>query len=486
MVAVTGIGSGLDIDSLVSQLVAAERAPRENRLLRQEASITSELSAFGSLKGALGGVQSALEALTRASTFTGRSLASSDNAVLTGSAGASAVPGSYSVSVDRLASAQSVASGAFGGAQAAIGEGTLTLRFGTLATSGSGAAQTVDSFSGDPERDPLVLTIDSSNNTLEGIRDSINALEDAGVRASIVNDSGGARLLLSGGATGAANSFTLEVSDSGDGNNTDAAGLSRLAFNTDSANLEQTVAAQDASFSINGLALNSASNQLDDVIEGLSLQLKFEQTAPVTLTVSENRGAVVSAVNGFINAYNQYVKVANSLTRYDAETGSAGALQGDFSARAVISQVRGALQGAAGLAGEGVDSLAELGIQTNVDGSLRLDSEALNAALNTDSSRVASLFSDADKGVALRLDGVLQGFLGSAGLLDSRTDSLSSRIEGIEASREALNRRMESVEARYFRQFNALDTLLAEVESTGNFLTQQLASIPLPGSSSNS
>ncbi|MAL95332.1 MAG: flagellar hook-associated protein 2 [Haliea sp.] len=484
MVSVTGIGSGLDIDSLVSQLVAAERAPQENRLLRREAAVTSELSAFGALKGALGSVQGALEALTQPATFVGRSVKSSDSAAVAATVSAEAAPGSYRVTVANLASAQSLASEAFADSDAPVGEGQLTFRFGSLVTSGSGAAQSVDSFSPDAARDPLTLTVDSSNNSLAGIRDAINALE-AGVTATIVNDAGGARLLFSSDDTGVGNGFVVEVSDSGDGQNGDSSGLSRLAFNTAASNLEQTVAGDDARFTLNGLSLSSAGNQVNNVVDGLSLQLKSEVATPVTVDVSRNRAAVTQAIDRFVNAYNQFVGVAGNLTRYDPESGRAGALQGDFSARAVTSQLRSALQREVGLTGEGVNSLLELGIQTAVDGTLSVDREQLNRVLDAEPTRVANLFSDSNQGLAPALDQLVAGFLGDTGLLTTRTDSLSQRIQSIEAGRESLNRRMESVEQRYLRQFNALDSLLAELQSTGDFLNRQLASIPLPGNSSN-
>jgi len=483
MLSASGIGSGLDIDGLVTQLVAAERAPQENRLLRKERSITSDLSAFGSLKGALAALQSQLTALTSPATFTQRTVTSSSSAAVSATAGSTAATGSYNIEVHALASAQSLASSAFAAADTPVGEGTLTLSFGTATVSAGVGGDSVDAFVADAGRASIALDIDSSNNTLEGIRDTLNAL-DQGVTATIVNDAGGARLLFSATDTGIANSLNIDVSDSGDGNDTDALGLSRLAFNTGAAHLTQTVAAGNASYTLNGLSLSADSNQINDAIEGLNLQLKAVAGEPVQIRVTENRQAVTGAVATFVEAYNQFVGVANSLTRYDATSGTAGALQGDFSARAVVNQLRNLVRSDAGLGNDGINSLSQVGIQTQVDGTLKVNQELLNAALDADIDRVAAVFTAPEQGLATRLDDMLDSFLGSDGLLTSRTESLQAGIQSIADDKEALLRRMDAVETRYRSQFNALDTLLAQLENTGTFLTQQLESIPLPGQSS--
>jgi len=477
MISATGIGSGLDIEGLVTQLVNAERAPAENRLLRQESRLTAELSAFGTLKGALEQFQDGLSTLGDAGTFTRRSASSTDAAVVSASAGPDAAPGTLAVTVDALATSQSLASGGFTSADEVVGEGTLTLSFGTIGLDGSN----VDSFTQNPDRDSFTITIDGSNNTLAGVRDAINAA-DAGVSAALVNDGGAVRLLLTSEQTGAANAVELRVSDSGDGNDLDASGLSRLAFNSDATNLEQTRAGTDAVFSLNGLGLSSAGNTIDDVVDGVTLELRgVSAAAGETITVSQDRLAVRSAVESFVEGYNSLIRTSNNLTRFDAESGDAGALQGDFSARSIIGQVRGAVTGAVADAG----SLAEFGITTTADGTLSIDSDRLGAALESNLGDLAQLFSADPDGIAVRTDAVLDGFLRSGGLLDSRADGIQGRVEGIAEDREALNRRLDALEARFRAQFNALDTLLAELQSTSDFVSQQLANIPLPGDGAN-
>ncbi|MCV6604562.1 MAG: flagellar filament capping protein FliD, partial [Porticoccaceae bacterium] len=244
-----------------------------------------------------------------------------------------------------------------------VGEGVLTIRFGTTDyTPPTPGPESYNSFAVNPDRGVATITIDSSNNTLEGVRDAINDA-DIGVRAVVVNDGSGFRLLLSSEQTGAENSLEVAVADSGDGNNLDAAGLSALAFSSAATNLEQTVAAQDAVFTVNGLSINSSDNRANDVIAGVDIDLKdLSGSAPVTVTIAEDQDSVKSLISDFVDSFNSFANTANTLTDYNADTGNAGALQGDFSARSIIGQVRQTLTNAvAGFNGP-FSSLSEIGI----------------------------------------------------------------------------------------------------------------------------
>ena len=558
----------MDIEGLVTQLVAAERAPTENRLLQREAELTSEISAFGSFQGALGAFESRVAALGDFSTFNQRNVSSTDEAIVTATASGEAVAASYAVEVDQLATAQSLASGAFDSLTDTVGEGTLTFRFGTTDYSPADPGpESYNGFTVNADRDAVTIEIDSSNNTVQGVADAINAA-DAGITAVTVNDGSGVRLLISSAQSGAANSLEISVDDSGDGNDGDAAGLSRLAFNASDANLSQTAAGQDAQFRINGLAISSASNTAEDVIDGVTLTLNgISSGTPETLTVSENRGAVRDAIEGFVSAFNRFITTANNLTRFDAETGVAGPLQGDFTARSIISQVRSGVTGAArGLQGA-FSTIAEIGITSAGDGTLEIDDARLDRALANNFDSVAGIFTQAGRannsalavggtsaatqlgsyevvitsvgapgsgefegsiggepatrdgsvlvgaagtaveglrvdvgaspalgslgtvtvsqGIIAPLENLLSGFLGSGAILDTRSEGLQAGIEQIEDDREALNLRLEAIEARFRRQFNALDVLLANLQSTGDFLLRQLDSIPLPGANSD-
>jgi flagellar hook-associated protein 2 len=567
MVGVTGVGSGLDIEGLVTQLVSAERAPTESRLLRREAALTSEISAFGSFKGSLSAFENSLSALGNLSTFNQRDVSSSDSDVVTATTSGQARPASYAVEVDQLATAQSLASGTFASLSEQVGEGTLTIRFGTTAyTPADPGPESYDGFTADAERDSLSITIDSSNNSVRGVADAINAA-DAGITAVTVNDGGGVRLLISSQETGANNSIEIAVDDTGDGNDGDTEGLSRLAFNASDNNLSQTVAAQDAIFRINGLSLSSASNTVEEVIDGVDLTLVGTSSgSATTLSISENRAAVRDAIEGFVNSFNSFFTTANNLTRFNAETGVAGPLQGDFTARSVISQVRNAVTGAAQGIADSFSTIAEIGITSTASGTLEIDDARLDAALADNFNSVAGIFAQAGRasssnisvlgtsaatqlgsyeivvtsvaspggeplaatiggepatiegsvlvgaagsaaeglrvdvgtpavgslgsvtvsqGIIAPLQNVLSGFLDSGAILDSRTEGLQASIDDIEEDREALNLRLEAIEARFRSQFNALDVLLANLQSTGDFLQRQLDSIPVPGANSN-
>lgn len=335
----TGVGSGLDIESLVTKLVSAERTPTSARLTREEASLTAELSAFGSLKGALSSFQSSMSELNRLATFGKRSASSSNADAVAVTASNSAVAGNYSVSVSQLAAAHSLASGSYATADAVVGEGTLTLRFGTTDyTPPAPGPESYNSFAVNAERGTATITIDSSNNSLKGVRDAINSAK-AGVTAAIVNDGSGFRLLISSDTSGAENSVEIAVTDS-DGNHTDSGGLSALAFNAGATNLSQTAAAQDAQFTVNGLNVSSASNSVNGVIDGVNFILKdVTATSPISVSVKEDRSAVKDAIGKFVEGYNSFIKQMSALTSYDAKTKVAGPLQGDFSARTVVSQI---------------------------------------------------------------------------------------------------------------------------------------------------
>jgi len=439
-IAALGIGSGLDLNALVDQLVAAERKPREERLNRREAEIEARLSAFGSIRGGLSALETALGKL--ASIQQGRTATSSDSTRMGVSARADSVPGNYSIQVNQLATAQTLASAGFDDADGPVGTGTLTLRVG--------------------DRLAVDVVIDEGNNSLRGIRDAINRA-DAGVQASIVNDGSGARLVLSSNRTGAANNISVEVAGSD--------GLARLA----SANLPQTMAPQDAEAVINGLTVTSPSNSLDQTLDGLTLDLKgtTEAGSPITVTVGQDRDAVRSALNEFVKAYNGVVETARDLTRYDPETREGSVLLGDSTLRAIRGRLVQGLQQVGGGADAAFTSLANLGVNSDRNGMLSLDSAALDRALDQDFQGVISLVNEVSGG----LRDTVQGFTQSGGLLDARTDGLRTRMRDIGRQREMLEARMEQFEARTVRQFGAMDSLVGQLQNTSRFLDQQLGAL---------
>ncbi|MDN5870931.1 MAG: flagellar filament capping protein FliD [Nitrococcus sp.] len=399
----SGLASGLDVNSIIEKLINAERAPRESRLNLHEARAQAKISAIGTLKSGLNDFRSAIADLQQASTFSQRMVTSSNEDLIAVSPAQGGIAGRYSVTVEQLAAAQSLASAGYESVDSAVGTGTLTIRFGTT-TYDPGAG--TYAFEENADRSAVTLEIDASNNTLSGIRDAINEA-DAGVRASVVNDGSGFRLVLTSEETGAENSLQIEVADAdfdaatnSDGH-TDAAGLSALAFNAQAQQLEQTVAAQDARVSVDGLAITRPSNTISGVIDGASLDLeKAESGTPVTVSVSQDEAAVKDAISQFVEAYNTVVTELDTLTAYDPEQDQAGVLQGSALARTVERSLRDALHTIQANAGGALGSLAELGITTRtsfdgegvVSGSLALDEDKLDAALSAHFDEVAQLF----------------------------------------------------------------------------------------------
>jgi len=385
----TGIGSGLDVESLVSQLVLADVQPAENRLNSSEAKYQAELTAYGSLKGALAGFQSSVASSAASSQYVGKTASTSLFDTVTATAEQSAPEGSYALEVQSLAEAQSLASSGYAATTSTVGTGTLTITLGTVTYDAN--TDSVTGFAAKADVTPVTITIDSSNNTLSGVRDAINA-SDANVVASIVNDGSGYRLVLQGQDTGAENAVTITVNDTGDGDSTDSAGLSNLAFDETTSNVTQTNAAANSALTINGLAVTSASKAVSTAVEGVTFTLKKTTSEPVTITIAKDVAAAKAGVESLVNGFNALNAEINSLTRYNASTSIGSTLTGDATVRNLAQTIRSSLNAAVADSGGAYSTLAELGITTNViDGSLSIDATKLDAILANDPTDVAKV-----------------------------------------------------------------------------------------------
>ena len=387
-----GIGSGLDLGSLISGLVEAERAPTENRLSFKEQSITTELSAFGLLRSSLSQFQSSLSGLQSSSAFDAKTSTLSNSSLFSATVENFADVGSYSVEVTALARSHSLASNAataFSSVDDTVGSGNLSIQFGTTTTGPY-------SFSADVSKPALDIEVSVANNntTLSGLRDYIND-NDYDVQASIINDGNGYRLVLTSQSTGAANSMEITVSGDGDGDDLDNGGLSQLAFNASAqSSLTQTVAAQDAALTINGLDITRDKNEITGAIDGVTLNLLEADVGNIIqVDIAENRSAITNSINTFVGSYNELMNSIKSLTSYNAESGSGSVLTGDFTVRSIASQVRSLVFGRIpGLQGN-IRSLVDIGITTNSNGTLDVDSSALQDALLNNAGAVEGLFS---------------------------------------------------------------------------------------------
>lgn len=381
-----GLGSGLDVNAIVEKLMSVERKPLD-QISKQETTTQSRISAFGSIKSALAAFRAAADTLADPAAFRSYSAQVSDLSVLSATASAGATAGRYAVEVTSLAQQHKLASTGFAATTDAVGTGTITFEFGTT----SGSAFTPDGSVG-----ARTVTIAAGQDSLAGVRDAINAAK-IGVSATIVDDGGatGKRLVLTSDTPGAARSLRVTVADD-DANATDAAGLSRLAYDPAGSagagrNLEQKLAAQNAALTIDGIAVSSSSNVVTGAIAGVTLTLaKTNAGAPATVTLAANTPAVSAAVAGFVKAYNDAQSVIDALTKFDPATRKASTLTGDATARTLQTQLRGLLTAAASVVPG--RSLADAGVSFQRDGKLAFDSSRLASTLASDPSAVERLF----------------------------------------------------------------------------------------------
>lgn len=443
-IASTGIGSGLDVSTLVQQLVSAERAPSANRIDSAERKTKAEISAFGTLRNAFDTLRNAVDRLRSNDAAQARKATVEADAGFTASATAAATPGIYEVEVIALSSAHKLASSAFATAKTTVGTGRLTLVSGETT---------------------LQVDIDAAHATLEGVRDAINkAAQGKGVTATIVQADDGAHLVLNAVKTGTANALRVTASG-GDG------GLNALVYDPPAtSNLSELEAARDARVKVDGFERTSASDTIADMIQGVAITLTAQAPGTVRkLTVAQDGAVLRSAAKAFVAAYNTAVNAIASTTKYDATTKVAAALNGDALMRSVGQDLRGQV-------GNAVTDLKALGITIEKNGTLKMDDAAFDAALAKDPAPVARLFTS-DDGLAAKLDASLDRLLDSNGLLKSRDDDLARRTKSIADQRAALDLRMSQLEERYRAQFVALDELMTRMQSTSDYLAQQLSQL---------
>lgn len=449
----TGIGSGLDIAGIVQSLVAAEGQPVELRIGQNEAKAQSKLSAFGSLKSALSDFRDKLDAMKSADKFLSRRAISGNEDVFFPTAGTDALPAQYDLEVVQLAQSQKLTSGAFTDADTVVGTGSMVISLGA---------------------ESATIDITAENNTLSGIRDAINAsIDNPGLSATIVNADSGSYLILTADKTGLANAITLTQSG-GDG------GLSALEYDPGNGlnSLTESIAGQDALVRIDGLAVASSTNTIAGAIQGVSIDLLASmQGGTEKLTVENDESAARGLVEDFVASYNALVSTLDSLTDYDAESGAAAPLLGDATVRGIRDQVRRELSTTVDDINAPFGTLAEVGIETQLDGTISIDDARLSEVLAEDFVKFGQLFSATD-GFAVRLYDLADNFLKSDGIIETRSTGLQTQIEGYGDERDSLNERLASLETRLLRQFNALDSLLAQLGSTSNFLAQQLDNLP--------
>jgi len=461
-----GIGSGINIQSLVSKLLNADYGPQQTTLKNRESSLNAQLSAFGTLNSDVSSIGTSLTALQGLQP--GYQATSSDNTVLTATADSTAAPGNYNISVTQQAGAQSLASAAYSAPSDVVGTGTLTFAFGSYNSSTS-----PPSFTPNSSATAKSITLDSTNNTLQGLASAINQAH-FGVSATIVNDGSGYRLALTS-KTGSQNALQISASDPS---------LSGLAYaGTNSATgMSQTAVAQDAKLSVNGIAVTAQDNSLSNVIQGVTLDLKgVSNGAPVTLAIAPDSNTISNKLQAFVDAYNGFAKDVGKFASYDSKTKQAGLLLGDPTLRNLVALFQnGVVQSVPG-ASRGFSSLMDLGVTANADGTLSLDTSKLTSAVGSNYSAVVSTLQGAGK----QLGTLVESMTGSQGVLSSRTNTINTQLGNIQTQLAQLNARMQVEQQSLLQEYAAMDTLVANLKSTGNYLTQQLASIASIGSTTN-
>ncbi|CAN5126741.1 flagellar filament capping protein FliD [soil metagenome] len=467
-------GSVIDVASIVSQLMTVERQPI-TKLQTKESSYKTQLSAYGQIASALSTLQTAATAMSTSTKMNAMTASVADTSIASVKATNGAVASSYQLEISKLATQQKLITSSLGTSSSllATGDGSITLEFGTTAADGS--------FTGDATR-TKTLSLTADQMTPEKIRDAINGAQ-LGATATLLTDSSGSRLVLTSSDTGATQSMKLTVSDP-DGGNADGTGLSMLAYDpagTSGAgrNMTQSVAAADSAFTLDGVALSSAKNEIGGVIDGVTLTLaKTNVGTPTTLAVSADNAAITKSIDTFIAAYNSVNSLVRTMTAYDATTKTAGTLQGDSTARAIQQRLRGLVTDTFG-AGAG-KRLSEIGITLQTDGSLSRDATKFNAAFTSNRSAVVGLFTgndDPTKSLASRMSTLIDSITGSEGTITSRKAGINSTIDRVDDQIATLETRMDAIEARYTKQYTTLDANMSKMSSLSSYLTQQLAAL---------
>ena len=473
-------GSGLDVEAIVTALVDADIAPKTNSLDRRETGLKAELSAIGSLKSVLSDLDKSLSDLKDGSAFDLMSI-ETPAAVDILQTGSPSV-GQYSIEVDTIAASQVLATSGFASSSTVVGSGTFSISVGTPTYAGDATSGSYTGFTAASGK-TATITLDSTNNTVSGIRDAVNAA-NIGVTASLVVDGTQTRLLFTADDTGAATAISITSSD---------AALSQLRHGyTDGgspafvSNLTEARSPKDASFKLNGLSLTNASNKITGLVDGLDFTLKNTTTSAESILIAKDTAGIEAKIQAFVDSYNSYQTTLSSLMDYQDD---AGALSGDSTARRIQTAIRAQTTGVINISGNVFSSLSDMGVTSDQYGKLTLKSSDFQSALSNNSDDLKEFFggvtttsgltdnTDAT-GLADLLTASIDTYVNaSTGMLISRENRIDDAIDDIADDRLDVIARMESLEERYTKQFTAMDTLVGQLQGTSDFLTNQMDAI---------
>ena len=465
-----GIGSGLDVNSIVTQLVAIERKPI-TQLQQQASTVQSKLSIYGTIQSKLSALRDAASALGQAGTWSQTLGSSADPSAVGVTTSSTTHAGSYGVQVTALAAAQSAATAiSYASPDAVFGEGTLNIQLG---------AWSAGAFTPKTGAAAVSLTIGPGTKTLAQVRDAINGA-NAGVTASVLTDASGSRLVLRSTATGAANGFRIGVTDA-DGGNADTTGLSALAYDPQGGATAMTLAqpAADATALIDNLPVTSASNTLAGVIDGITLTLSKVTTTPVQVSATTDADSIRKKIDAFVTAYNDVNSLLAAQTKYDDASKTAGALQGDSAALGIRSQLRNMIGITSG-GSSAFGRLSDIGFDIKTDGSLSVDATKLGNGL-ANLAEITKLFSNSDPlvpandGVATQLRKLTDRMLAFDGTVQSHTEGLQHKLDRNRDRQDQLESRVLRTEARLRAQYSALDTQMNQLAGLSSYVQQQIA-----------
>jgi flagellar hook-associated protein 2 len=447
-ISAVGIGSGLDIESIITSLMEVEQIPLQ-KLQVKAGDLLTQVSAYGVLRSAMATFQDSVSGLASSDSFNFFTATSGDADAYTVSADNTAAAGSYAISVDNLAMAHK------------LGSTTVIADSSTLiGNSGDQMTITIGSES---------FTVDIGARSLSSIQDLINeATDNVGVSAGIVQESDtSVHLVLTSESTGVANEISVAFTDSGGGAIADPLGMNQIQ------------AAEDAQITIdNTYVITRSSNTIDDAIGGLSFELLAQSASTTQMSISRDGASISSAVSGLVESYNSLMSSISELR--------SGELSGDGTLRLIENQVRSLMGDKIAVDGA-FNYASQVGITFEKDGTLSFDSEELTSALESDRDAVVDFFTNEDEGLAVQLDALAESLLQASGLIDAREDGLNARIDTTNDQIDSMEYQLGMIEERYRAQYTALDTLLGQLQSTSDWLTGQLDTLSslLPNNRNN-
>ena len=487
-----GIASGIDSNSIVSQLVALEKIPLT--ALQMQATVdNAQISAFATIQSQFSALADAANAMIPATAWEAKTASSSNTSIATITADTTANATSFSLDVDALAKGQSVSSGPIP-TGSAVGSGTLTIQLGSWTpASGSTAA----SFAASTSQPAVTVTVGATD-SIATIANAINAA-NAGVVATDFNDGTSDRLMLTSASTGVASGYKITATDTNNVPITDGTGLSQLAFDPTqtgdansgaygmAASTNAVTYGQNASARINGVTVTSSSNTLTNNIPGVTINLLATSTTgfgtasqvnnSLSMAVSQDVTGVVANVSNFVTAYNTLATDLSSSTAYDPTTNTASLFQADGSILGLQSILQ-TMVGSISTGSSVYQRLSDVGIQVQTDGTLAINTTELSAAANN-GSELEKLFNTntnnaGTEGVALKFGNFASGALVAGGLVATKAAALQAVLTLNTADQDSVNDKAAAVETRLKAQYSALDGQMASLNALSSYVSQQI------------